>query len=207
MADVLKAEGMVIAATYSNGTVYPFACAKNSTVSITRDSIELAPKTNSISREFLPGRSSFTVSGSGLIKLAQNYMHGLYFFEPFMLGSDAKFKCYLDMIDNQNNYNVYKFDCFFTDLTLESTYGSTPSYSYTLQGAGPIELINIVDTKTVASSKITGLNTALYKLVALGYGGKWYFNYTVTEPSTGVFEIDMTGVPNGTVVKAAYIAI
>lgn len=207
MADVLKAEGMVIAATYSNGSVYPFACAKNSTINVTRDFIELAPKTNGYFREYITGRSSFTVSGSGLIKLAQTSMNAWPMFEPFLLATDTTFKCYLDMIDNQNNYNVYKFDCIFEDLTAESTYGSTPSYSYTLQGTGPIELINIVDTRTVASSKITGLDTGDYKLVALGYGGKWYFNYTVTEPSTGVFEIDMTGVANGTVVKAAYLAI
>lgn len=207
MADILKAEGMVIAATYSNGSVYPFACAKNSTISISRDFIELAPKTNAYSREYILGRSSFTVSGSGLIKLQQSNMQAFYFFEPFLLSTDATFKCYLDMIDNQNNYNVYKFDCIFSELTLDSTYGSTPSYSYTLQGTGPIELINVVDTRTVASGKITGLDTDDYKLVALGYGGKWYFNYTVTEPSTGVFEIDMTGVANGTVVKAAYLAI
>jgi len=207
MADVLKAEGMVIAATYSNGSVYPFACAKNSTINVTRDFIELAPKTNGYFREFIIGRTSFTISGSGLIKLAQSNMNAWPIFDPFVLATDTTFKCYLDMIDNQNNYNVYKFDCIFQDLTAESTYGSTPSYSYTLQGTGPIELINIVDTRTVASSKITGLDTALYKLVALGYGGKWYFNYTVTEPSTGVFEIDMTGVANGTVVKAAYLAI
>lgn len=208
MADVLKAEGMVLAVTRtSSGTVYPFACAKNSTITISRDIIELAPKTNAFSKEYTLGRSSFTISGSGLIKLEQSYMQPWFFMEELGILFPNKFRCYLDMIDNQNNYKSYKFDCFFTELTAESTYGSTPSYSYTLQGTGPIELTNIIDTQTVSSGKITGLSTVTYKLVGLGYGGKWYFNYSVTNPSAGVYEIIMTGVPNGTVVKAAYIPI
>lgn len=207
MADVLKAEGMVLAATNTGGQVYPFACAKDATLSISRDFLELAPKTNSYTREYLLNRSAFTVTGTGLIKLDQAYMQDFDFFDPFITATDDKFMCYLDMIDAQNNYKVYKFECYFQELTLNSSYDSTPNYSFTLQGTGAITNINIVDTRTVASGKITGLDTADYKLVALGYGGKWYFNYTVTEPSTGVFEIDMTGVANGTVVKAAYLAI
>lgn len=206
MADILKTEGLVITATYSN-QVYPFACAKNSSINITRDFIELAPKTNGNFKEYLKGRSSFTVSGTGLIKLAETNMHAWYIFDQFILAQDAMFKCYLDMIDNQNNYHVYKFDCYFKDLTVDSNIDAIPSYSFSLQGTGPIELINIVDTRTVSSAKITGLDTSTYKLVAVGYGGKWYFNYSVTEPSVGVFEILMPGVANGTIVKAAYLSL
>lgn len=207
MADVLKAEGMVITATNSSGGVYPFACAKNSSISFSREFIELAPKTNSYSREYIKGRSSFTISGSGLIKLDQSNMQPFNFFEPFLLNTDTSFKCYLDLIDNQNNYNVYKFDCIFNDITLDSTYGTTPSYSYTLQGTGPITTISVVDSYSVTSGKITGRNTTTHKLVAIGYGGKWYYNYSVTSPSAGVYEILMSDVANGTTVKAAYLAL
>ena len=207
MADVLKAEGLVLTATYSNGDVFPFACAKNSSINVSRDFIELAPKTNGYFREYIIGRTSFTVSGNGLIKLIQSYMNAFAFFDQFILNQDTTFKAYLDMIDNQNNYKVYKFNCIMQDLTLDSTIGEIPTYSYTLQGTGPIELINVVDQYTVASGVITGRNPANFKLTAVGYQGKWYFNYTVTEPSAGVFVISLGAGLNGVVVTASYLAL
>jgi len=59
-------------------------------------------------------------------------------------------------------------------------------------------------TKWIACGKITGRDTAVYKLVAIGYGGKWYYNYVVTSPSAGVYEITMGTSLNGTSVKAIY---
>ena len=209
MADVLKTEGLVIAATDGAGNVYPFACAQSSTITINRELLELTPKTNSYFRDYTYGKNTFTVSGTGLVKLDQAYMNDIVFFDPFITNnSDAKFLCYLDMIDAQNNYKIYKFYVWIQELTLESSYGSIPSYSFTLQGSGDITPIgSYVDSYTVASGKITGRDTDDYKLVAIGYGGKWYFNYSVSEPSAGVFEITMGSSLNGTVVKAAYIAI
>jgi hypothetical protein len=207
MADILKAEGLVLTATYSNGDVFPFACAKNSSINISRDFIELAPKTSGYFREYISGRSGFTISGSGLIKLAQSFMQPFYFFDQFVLNTDTKFKAYLDMIDNQNNYKVYKFDCIMQDLTLDSTIGATPTYDYTLQGTGAIELINVVDQYVVSSGVITGRNPTTHKLTAVGYQGKWYFNYTVTEPSTGVFVISLGTALNGVTVTASYLAL
>lgn len=207
MADTLKAEGLVLTATYSNGDVFPFACAKNSSINVSRDFIELAPKTSGYFREYIIGRTGFTISGSGLIKLAQSYMQPFYFFDQFVLNIDTTFKAYLDMIDNQNNYKVYKFDCIMQDLTLDSTIGATPTYDYTLQGTGPIELINVVDQYVVSSGTITARDPADFKLTAVGYQGKWYFNYTVTEPTPGNFVISLGTGLNGVTVTASYIAL
>jgi len=207
MADILKAEGLVLTATYSNGDVFPFACAKSSTINVSRDFIELAPKTSGYYREYIAGRTGFTISGSGLVKLQQSYMQPFYFFDQFVLNIDTKFKAYLDMIDNQNNYKVYKFDCFMQDLTLDSTIGATPTYDYTLQGTGPIELINAVDQYVVSSGVISARNPATFKLTAVGYQGKWYFNYTVTEPTPGTFVISLGSGLNGVTVTASYLAL
>lgn len=207
MADVLKAEGLVLTATYSNGDVFPFACAKNSSINVSRDFIELAPKTNGYFREYIIGRTGFTISGNGLIKLQQSYMQPYYFFDQFVLNIDTTFKAYLDFIDNQNNYKVYKFDAIMQDLTLDSTIGEVPTYSYTLQGTGPIELINVVDQYVVSGGTITGRNPANYKLTAVGYRGQWYFNYSVTEPSPGVFVISLGSGLNGVTVTASYLAL
>lgn len=207
MADTLKAEGLVLTATYSNGDVFPFACAKNSSINVSRDFIELAPKTSGYFREYIINRIGFTISGSGLIKLQQSYMQPYYFFDEFVLNIDTTFKAYLDFIDNQNNYKVYKFDAIMQDLTLDSTIGATPTYDYTLQGTGPIELINVVDQYTVASGVITSRNPANFKLTAVGYQGKWYFNYVVTQPSAGVFVISLGSGLNGVTVTASYLSL
>jgi len=204
MADVIKTEGLVVAVTNNAGQIYPLACAKNSTINITRDFIELAPKSNAYYREYLLGRSSFTISGSGLIKIPiENSMNSLAFFDNFILASDTLFKGYLDIIDTSNNYKVYKFDCYISSLTLDSTYGQIPSYSFTLQGAGPMELINVADQYVVSGGTITARSTATYKLVAVGYNGKWYYNYSVSAGPV----INLGVSLNGTMVTACYITI
>ena len=202
MADVVKAEGLVIAYTLNND-VYPLACAKNASLTISRDFLELAPKTNGLYREFIPARRNFTISGSGLMKMAQDYMHPFAFFEEFFTGTDEKYIAYLDIIDAQNNYRVFQFNCYIQDLTLDSTIGSNVTYSYNIQGTGAFTELTVVDTYTVSGGTIPARNPATHKLVAVGYGGKWYYNYTVT----GSFVITLGASLNGTSVVAAYIAL
>lgn len=203
MADFIKTEGLVLAIN-NGGNIYPFACAKNSSLSISNDFLELAPKTNSVFKEFIPNRKNITISGSGLFKLSESYKQTFGFFNGFLTGTDTKYTAYMDMIDSSNNYLVYEFDCYISQLSMDSTYGSNPSYNFSLQVTGPITQINVDDTYTVASGKITGRNTTTYKLIAIGYGGKWYYNYVVTNPSAGVYEIIMDASLNGTIVKAIY---
>jgi len=210
MADVIKAEGLVLAAMDASNNVYPFACATNSNITINSETIELAPKTNTTYRSYLSGRQTFTVSGSGLAKMTETSMNGINFFDNFITGTNTKFKCFLDLIDNQNNYQSYEFYVIITSLTLDSTYGSFPTYSYTLQGASPITDTLIRDQDVVASGKVTAAAGSepggIYKLVAVGYGGKWYFNYTVTlDGATPI--INLGSALNGTTVTHAYTAI
>ena len=202
MADAVKAEGLVIAYLFEDN-VYPLACAKNSSITMSRDFLELAPKTNGLYREYISARRGFTISGSGLVKMAQSYMHPIGFFDDFFTGSDTMYTAYLDMIDAQNNYKVYEFDCYIQDITLDSTVGGLANYNYTIQGTGGFTELTVVDTYTVASGTIPARNPATHKLVAVGYGGKWYYNYTVT----GSYVINLGTALNGTSVVAAYIAL
>ena len=203
MADIVKTEGLVLAIN-SGGNVYPFACAKNSTLSINTEFLELAPKTNNIFKEYIPSRKNATISGSGLFKLSESYKQPFGFFDNFITGTETKYTAYIDIIDPSNNYLAYEFDCYISQLSLDSTYGTNPSYNFTLQVTGPITFLNEDDTYTVTSGKITGRNPSTYKLLAIGYGGKWYYNYAVTTPSAGVYEIIMGTSLNGTSVKAIY---
>jgi hypothetical protein len=207
MADIVKTEGLVLAITDGSGNTYPFACASSSNISITRDLIELAPKTNTNYREYINGRQTATISGSGLVKISQSNMHPITFFDGFIEATDTTYVGYLDLIDPQNNYKLYKFSCILQNLSLDSNYSSTPTYNYTLQVTGAFTELTVVDTYIVASGKITARDTATHKLVAVGYGGKWYYNYSVTDEGGGVFSITLGTSLNGTSVVAAYIAI
>jgi hypothetical protein len=210
MADTLKAEGLVIAAMDGSNNVYPFACATNSSITISGETLEIATISNNSYRSFVSGRQSFTISGSGLAKMTETSMNGINFFDNFITGTNTKFKCFLDLIDNQNNYQSYEFYVIITSLTLDSTYGSFPTYSYTLQGASPITDTLIRDQDVVASGKVTAAAGSepggIYKLVAVGYGGKWYFNYSVTlDGATPI--INLGASLNGTTVTHCYTAI
>lgn len=207
MAEAVLSEGLVIAVTNASGGVFPFACAKNATLSISRDTLELAPRTNGVFREYIQNRMSFTVSGNGLVKMAESNMQPITFFDTFIEGTDQEFLCYLDMIDKTGNYKVYQFTAFITSLSISSSVNEFGSYDYTLQGTGPLVEITTVDSYTVTSGKITGRNTASFKLVAVGIEGKWYYNYTVTNEGGGVFSITVGTSFNGKTVKAAYISI
>lgn len=201
MADAVKAEGLVLALTNETGGVYPFACAKNANLTITAEPIELAPKVNSAYRQYIKGRKSYTVSGNGLVKLVESNMQPLTFFEPFIESTDVTYIGYLDIIDNQNNYKVYQFNCVISSLSIDSNVGNFGQYSYTLQGTGSFTEITSVDTYTVAGGTITARATTSWKLVAVGYGGKWYYNYTVSAGPV----INLGSSLNGTTVMAVYV--
>lgn len=203
MADIVKTEGLVLAITDGSGNTYPFACANNSSLSITKDLIELAPKTNTNYREYIQGRQTATISGSGLIKMSQSNMHPIVFFDAFIEAIDTTYVGYLDLIDPQNNYKLYKFSCIIQSLSLDSSYSGIPSYNFSLQVTGGFTELTIVDTYTVAAGTITARSTTTHKLVAVGYGGKWYYNYVVDAGPV----ITLGSSLNGTSVVAAYILI
>ena len=171
------------------------------------DLIELAPKTNNVYREYIKGRQSFTVSGSGLVKIVESNMQPISFFDDYIDGIDSEVVGYLDMIDTSNNYRVYQFNAIINELSLASNVGGLGQYNYSLQGSGPLTELTVVDTYTVSSGKITARDTATHKLVAVGFGGKWYYNYTVTDEGGGVFTITIGTSYNGVSVKAVYIAL
>jgi hypothetical protein len=208
--DVVKADGLVIAFTRDDGKVYPLACAKDTSITITRDMIELAPKSNNYFRRFIPGKRTFTVSGSGLVKLVyQGAQLGLDYFDDMFTTTNTNFVAYLDMISPYPDYKVYQFNCYISELTLDSVVNGFASYSYTLQGNGAFTEITEVDS-TIVGSGTSGLISARnyddWQLVAVGYEGKWYYQYNVLLIE-GNYYIDIGSALNGTKVRTVYIPI
>jgi hypothetical protein len=205
MSDVVKAEGLVLAYNV-NGYIYPLACAKDSSISVTREFLELAPKTNSTFKRYIPTKKTFTISGSGLVKLSQSNQHDIDFFDDMFETINTQYTAYLEIIDNENTYKVYEFDCYITDISLDSSVNNFGQYSYTLQGDGGFTEITTTDLEIVSSGLISGRNPANWKLVSVGYGGKWYYNYTVLTIS-GSYYLDMTPALNGVPIRVVYIPI
>jgi hypothetical protein len=90
-----------------------------------------------------------------------------------------------------------------TEVSYDSTVNNFAQYNYSLQVTGGFTELTVIDTYTVASGTITGRSTSTHKLVAVGYGGKWYYNYTVSAGPV----ITLGTALNGTSVVAAYITL
>jgi hypothetical protein len=209
-ANLVKAEGLVIAFTRDDGKVYPFACAKDTSITITRDMIELAPKSNNYFRRFIPGKRNFTISGTGLIKLIyEGAQLGLDYFDDMFTTTNTQFVGYLDMINGYSDYKVYQFNCYISELTLDSVVNGFASYSYTLQGSGAFTEISEVDQANVGaftSGLLPARNYDNWQLVAVGYQGKWYYNYTVILNGPN-YVINLGPGLNGVRVTTAYVPI
>ena len=57
----------------SGGTYYPIACAKEASITITQDTLELAPKTNHRYKKFIANRISGSITGSGITQFTSTF--------------------------------------------------------------------------------------------------------------------------------------
>jgi hypothetical protein len=212
MAYNITAEGLVMTLT-SGGNTYPIACAKDVSINLNRSFLELAPKTNEVYREFLPERVTGTITGNALVMLEGSYSHPMtVLFNDMYDTTPTLFTITFDILDNKTsapNYIAYETTAYLQDITMNSATGQNPSYSFTLQISGPIVPSTSITTtlgqqETLASGKVTAQNPANWALFAVGINGKWYYNYTVTTTSPGVYEILIPGVANGTKISILY---
>lgn len=185
MGQAITANGLVLG--FDDGYhVYPMACAKSSTFTITQDFFELAPKTSGEWREYITSRKTFVVSGDGLLKLDDTYAYGDdYLADKIVTGSD-EITGFLFMADNASG-KLYKFTGYMNELSYNTSVGGFAQYNYSIQGTS--EPILALDTnQTVSAGAVTGVNPATYRYLALAIDGKLYFNYT-PNPSTGAITL------------------
>lgn len=215
MAYNITAEGLVMTLT-SGGNTYPIACAKDVSISVNRSFIELASYNNEVFREFLPERVTGTITGNALVLLEGSYSHPMsVLFSDMYDTTPTLFTVTFDILDNKTsapNYIVYETTAYLQDITMNSATGQNPSYSFTLQISGAIVpstsgTTTLAQQATLASGKVTAQNPASWTLFAIGIFGKWYYNYVVTTPSAGVYEILIPGVANGTKITILYKSV
>lgn len=215
MAYNITAEGLVMTLT-SGGNTYPVACAKDVSINLNRSFLQLASYSNEVFREYLPERVTGTITGNALVLLEGSYSHPIsVLFNDMYDTTPTLFTVTFDVLDNKTsapNYIVYETTAYVQDITMNSAAGQNPSCSFTLQISGPIVPSTTITTtfatqQTLASNKVTAENPASWKLFAIGFDGKWYYNYMVTNPSAGVYEILIPGVTNGTKITILYKSV
>jgi hypothetical protein len=213
MAYNISADGLVMTITYG-GNTYPVACAKDVSLSLNRSFIELAPKNNSRFREYFPERVTGTISGNALVILEGTNAHPMsVLFSDMYAINPTLFGITFDILDNKSsapNYIAYETTAYLQDISLNSAAGQNPSYSFTLQISGAIipstsgSSTLATYQQTLASNKVSAQNPSTWTLFAVGINGKWYYSYTITNPSPGVYEILIPDVINGTKITTIY---
>jgi len=200
----------------SGGNTYPIACAKDVSISLSRSFLELASYNNEVFREYLPERVTGTITGNALVLLEGDYSHPMtVLFQDMYDTTPTLFTITFDVLDNKTsapNYIAYETTAYLQDITMNSATGQNPSYSFTLQISGAVVpstsgTTTLAQQATLASNKVTAQNPASWKLFAIGFNGKWYYSYVVTNPSAGVYEILIPGVTNGTKISILYKSV
>ena len=130
MADVVNGNNLILYAQIES-TLQPIGCAKSFDMTITTETIELAPKTDSSFRVYKPGKKEIRFTGSGLIKIVST---GLYNSVNLSLSqlSGQKFKVQFTLQDPQSNVVYYECDVIVTETNQSKTSGQLASYSFNM---------------------------------------------------------------------------
>lgn len=138
MADPVRGENVVFYAKLGT-SYYPFACAKEVTITQTTDKIELAPYTTGKWRSFIYGRTSGTITGSGIVKIDPgNSKYSIFDLLNFQTDHLIILTRYT-VTDAQSNQRTYDVPCLIDEVTLSGTVGQFATYSFTLTMSGDPE--------------------------------------------------------------------
>ena len=146
MSDTVKADGIVIYHKLGVG-YYPIACGTTASITTTTDKIELAPYTNGKWRAYEYGRTTGTISSSGLIKIDA----GGTAYSPFDLidyqHSHQKVLTKYTITDPQGNSKTYQANCLIDEVTLNTDAGGVATYTMSMTIASDPTFVQIpVDT-------------------------------------------------------------
>jgi hypothetical protein len=138
MADAVKGKDVVFYAKLG-ANYYPFACAKEVTISQTTDKLELAPYTTGKWRSYIYGRTSGTITGNGVVKVvADANRYGIFDLIDYQLQHQIILTRYTTT-DPQGNFKTYEVPCLIDEVTFTGTVGQLATYSFTLTMSGDPE--------------------------------------------------------------------
>jgi hypothetical protein len=131
MSDTVQANGIIIYHDLGSG-YFPIACGISGSISVTTDKIELAPYTSGKWRNYEYGRTTGTISSSGLI-VVQN---GLTNYGPFdlldkLLDHQKVLTKYV-ISDPLGNSKQYSVDCIVDEVSFNTEAGGVATYNMSM---------------------------------------------------------------------------
>jgi hypothetical protein len=173
MADPVTGKNFILYVKLGTG-YYPIACAKDISVTTVTDKIELAPYGNGYWRSYIYGRTSGTITGTGITKIdvgASNYsifdLIG-YQTEHFILLSRYT------LTDPQGNARQYEVPCLIDEINISASSGANSNYSFTLTMSGDPSF-----DQTIVNPPLTDVDS---------------FGYTATGGETAISDSVLIGV-------------
>lgn len=138
MADAVKGENVVFYAKLGEN-YYPFACAKEVTITQSTDKIELAPYTTGKFRSWIYGRTTGTITGSGIIKVdAGANKYSIFDLIDYQTQHQIILTRYT-ITDPQSNVETFDVPCLIDEITFTGTVGQFATYSFALTITGDPE--------------------------------------------------------------------
>jgi predicted secreted protein len=173
MADAVKGKDVVFYAKLG-ANYYPFACAKEVTISQTTDKLELAPYTTGKWRSYIYGRTSGTITGNGVVKVvADANRYGIFDLIDYQLQHQIILTRYTTT-DPQGNFKTYDVPCLIDEVTFTGTVGQLATYSFSLTMSGDPEF-----NQTPITQPLTDVD---------------YWDYTATGGETTISDSSIIGV-------------
>jgi len=173
MADAVKGANVVFYVKLG-ANYYPFACAKEVTISQTTDKLELAPYTTGKWRSYIYGRTSGTITGNGVVKVvADANRYGIFDLIDYQLQHQIILTRYTTT-DPQGNFKTYEVPCLIDEVTFTGTVGQLATYSFTLTMSGDPEF-----NQTPITQPLTDVD---------------FWDYTATGGETTISDASIIGV-------------
>lgn len=138
MADVVQ--GRFVILYVKLGVDYlPIACSKDVSIEITRDLLELAPRSSVNAREYEYGRYTGKITGSGLTKIGGDGLYTIFNMATYQLAG-TKALVRFSVEDPDGNLQIYECNCLIETTGVAKSSGSISTHNYSLKITGPVTL-------------------------------------------------------------------
>jgi len=129
---VVSPNGIVLYAKVGAG-YYPIACSKDVSITTESGSLELAPKTNGIWREYTYERLSGSITGSGLVQVVSDAgLYNVLNIWSYQF-SQLPVLCKFQITDDAANVSVYECTCLVESVTIAGSATAPATFNYTLK--------------------------------------------------------------------------
>jgi hypothetical protein len=138
MADAVRGNAVILYVQLGE-YYYPIACSKDVSITTTSDFLELAPRSSSIWREFIPSRISGQITGNGITKIVSDSLYSVFDLMGYQFDQTpvlAKF----ELTDPSANIKVFECETLVEECNVSGEAGRLSNHSYSLKITGPVTM-------------------------------------------------------------------